>query len=81
MSTIILRTKSQPSAVGQLEVTILPNSVLAFDKQGQPICVTSGQVYQGRYPAVPDNQDAPALSFPNGGGTMYQWDCITKAWF
>jgi hypothetical protein len=32
------------------------------------------------YPAAPDDPTGAALSYPSGGGTLYQWDVGTQAW-
>ena len=37
------------------------------------------QVYD-TYPAAPDDTSKAALSYPSGGGTLYQWDTISQAW-
>lgn len=32
------------------------------------------------YPAVPDDPTKAALSYPSGGGTLYQWDVGSQTW-
>lgn len=32
------------------------------------------------YPAAPTDPTRAALSYPSGGGTLYQWDVATQAW-
>ena len=32
------------------------------------------------YPAAPTDPTKAALSYPSGGGTLYQWDLVTLAW-
>jgi hypothetical protein len=32
------------------------------------------------YPAPPTDPTKAALSYPSGGGTLYQWDLVTLAW-
>ncbi len=38
------------------------------------------QLYEGRYPAAPDDVNLPALSFPTGGGGLSQWSVSAQAW-
>lgn len=38
------------------------------------------EVYEGRAPAPPDDPTKPALSFPSGGGTLFQWSADDQAW-
>jgi hypothetical protein len=38
------------------------------------------QIYEGRYPALPDDVNLPALSFPTGGGGLSQWSVNLQAW-
>ncbi len=32
------------------------------------------------YPAAPTDPTKAALSYPSGGGTLYQWDVASQTW-
>lgn len=39
------------------------------------------EVYTGAAPpAAPDDPTKPALFFPTGGGTLFQWDVASQTW-
>lgn len=37
-------------------------------------------LYIDRAPAAPDDPSLPALSYPSGGGTLFQWDVGSATW-
>lgn len=42
---------------------------------------SASQIYTGSVPpTTPDDPTQPALFYPNGGGTMQQWDVVSQAW-
>ena len=65
-------------SLAQAQILVLLNAVATATSGGGD--GGAQEIYQDRAPAAPDDPTKPALSYPTGGGLMFQWDVASQTW-